>query len=56
MESPLSFSGKKFPKRARNDVFVLNKVKNGQKCHIIDPKGLKMYEKGKNFGGKSFWT
>ena len=26
-ESPLSFSGKFFPKRAKNDVFSLNKIK-----------------------------
>ena len=44
-ESPLSFSGNFFPKRTKNDVFGLNKVKMDQKGHIIDQKGLKMYEK-----------
>ena len=34
-----------FPKRTKNDVFVLNKVKMDQKGHITDQKGLKMYEK-----------
>ena len=37
---------KKFPKRTKKDLFVSNKVKNGPKGHIIDQKGLKMYEKG----------
>ena len=27
--------------------FVSNKVRNGQKGHTIDQKGLKVYEKGK---------
>ena len=40
-ERPLSFSGKNFPKRTKNDVFGLNKVKNGPKGHMIDQKGLK---------------
>ena len=35
---------KHFPKRAKNDGFVLNKIKNGQKGHIIDQKRLKIYE------------
>ena len=45
MESPLSFSGFFFPKRTKNDVFVLIRLKMDQKGHIIDQKGLKMYEK-----------
>ena len=49
-ESPLSFSGIFFPKRTKNDVFVLNKDKNVPKRPYIDQKGLKMYEKGKKIG------
>ena len=33
-----------FPKRTKNDVFVLNKVKNGPKRPNNRPKGLRMYE------------
>merc|ERR1711973_914821 len=40
-ESPLSFSGKFFPKRAKNDVFSLNKVKNGPKRPYNGPKRAK---------------
>ena len=42
--TPLSFSGFFFPKRTKNDFFVLKKVKMNQKDHIIDQKGLKMDE------------
>ena len=46
MESPLSFSGKFFPKRAKNDVYLhYIRLKMGQKGYIIDQKGLKMHEK-----------
>ena len=46
MESPLSFSGKFFPKRAKNDVFFHKiRLEMGQKGHIMVPKGLKMHEK-----------
>ena len=38
---PLSFSGKFFPKRAKNDVFSLNKVKNGPKRPYNGPKRAK---------------
>ena len=48
-ESPLSFSRKKIPKRTKNDVFVLNKVKNGPKRPYNRPK---MYEKGQNIDSK----
>ena len=46
-ESPLSFSKKFFPKRTKSDVFVLllYNVKNAQKGHIIDEKGLEVYGK-----------
>ena len=37
-ESPLSFSGIFFPKRPKNDVFVLSKVKNGPKKPHDRPK------------------
>ena len=43
---------KKIPKRAKNDVLVSNKFKLDKKGHIIDQKGLRMYEKVK----KKFWT
>ena len=43
-ESPLSFSGIFFPKRTKNDVFVLNKVKDGPKRPYNRPKRAKMYE------------
>ena len=46
-ENLLSFSGKRIPKRTKNDVFALNKVKNGPKRPYNSPKGLKMHEKGK---------
>ena len=47
MDSPWKAFPKKklFPKRAKNDVLALNKVRNGQKGHIIDQNGLKMYKK-----------
>ena len=41
MESPLSFSGFFSPKRTKNDVFVLNKVKNGPKRPYNRPKRAK---------------
>ena len=37
-ESSLSFSGNFFPKRTKNDVFGLNKVKNGPKRPYDRPK------------------
>ena len=40
-ENPLSFSGNFFPKRAKNDVFSLNKVKNGPKRPYNGPKRAK---------------
>ena len=41
-ESPLSFSGKFFSKRAKNDVFFsLNKVKNGSKRPYNGPNRAK---------------
>ena len=36
---------KKIPKMAKNDVFVLNEVKNGLKSHEIDQNGLKINKK-----------
>merc|ERR1711954_490596 len=51
-ESPLSFSGKFFPKRAKNDVFFsLNKVKNGPKRPYNGPKRAKN-AKNRVFGPK----
>ena len=47
MESPLSFS----EKRDRYDVFVLNRVKNGQKRPYNRPKRAKnVVKKGQNRG------
>ena len=40
-ETPLSFSGISFPKRTKNDVFGLNKVKNGPKRPYDRPKRAK---------------
>ena len=36
-----SFSGQNFPKRSKNDVFGLNKVKNGPKRPYDRPKKAK---------------
>ena len=38
---PYAFPGNFFPKRAKNDVFSLNKVKNGQKRPYNGPKRAK---------------
>ena len=37
---------------AKNDVFVLNKAKNGPQRPYTRPKGLKMYEKGQKVFGR----
>ena len=50
---PLSFSGFFFPKRTKNDVFVLNKDKNGPTRPYNRPKRAKnVWKKTK----KNFWT
>ena len=48
------FRKKSFPKRTKNDGFVLNKIKNGPKGPYNPPKRARnVWKKGKKW---SFWT